>query len=566
MDIILHSDGGTLLPITLAFSIVGIFIIAWGIILGLFRGVHRSAIRLCTVAVSAVLAFIIAKPSAASTEILYSTANYFGLDVMKFPLSLRNLVVGYTSAVAAPFVFFGAFIILNVVFYLIYLIVAFCAFPRRKYKPKDGSKGLKRHRLVGALVSALAGALMVACFNLPFYGYSDFVANKLDKTLEPFRAEVEFIDTNGVNDVISKFTLGDKLFNSLTTAKINGTKICVTEDMGEIADAAVNVVSFASKPMKDWEAGDRAALERAIEVAKTSDTVSDLVCSGAEFAVIVINSPVEFEELDIPEIPMEFRDTVIDLLEKLSDKESGAFNEVIDAFSAVVLSIADSMKRNGSDTLTGEQILEDEVLLAELLDSVLSAPVLDGVTVAVVDKGLEMMASEMSVQGEFKVDAEAWSASTDAERDAEAKLLAEVIPELLSVSEGEDGDSKTEFNAAGTIVKLKDSRLVGPLANKVLVTVAGSYLTDLIGGGQTGADTGDIEDVVGDVIEGGEINSGMMDALPEIVENAELSDEDVNALKEVVNELEFDKETADQLPDYLKDFLDKHGIEIKVKD
>ncbi|MBQ7010222.1 MAG: hypothetical protein IJN63_00810 [Clostridia bacterium] len=570
MDIIIHSAESTLLPITLAFSLLALWIIGWGLILGLFRGIHRSAIRLISVVAAAVISFFIARPSAPSFNLIFKLASLVDIDLLTFPVALRNSIVGYISAITAPFVFLGIFILLNILFYIVYLIVAFCAFPRKKYKPKDGSKGLKRHRLAGMLVSAVAGVLMIACFNLPFYGYSNLVTNEFSEILEPFSDTVEFEDTNGVHDVISRYTLGELAFNNLTTVKINGSRVSVARDMGDMADAAVNVMAVSSVPVNEWGEDERESVERVFEVVKESETLTDLVCSGAEFAVAVIKVPEEYEDaLSVPEIPERFEEPLIGLFTNLSDKESGAFERIIDVTSDIVLALADGMKRTGSAELSPELLVEDEAMLYDLLNTILCSPDLDGITVAAVDMGLEAMAKELAVAGEMKVDGEAWSSCTVDERAAEAKLLSEVVPELLSVAEGEDGDSKMTFNAAGTMVKLKDSKLVGPLANRVVVAVAGSYLTDMIKnsgisseGGE--GNVGEITEELPGLLEDGEIGSGMMDALPEIVENAELDDEDVEALREVVDGLDFDEEQVDAIPDYLKDFLKDHGIEIKA--
>ena len=565
MDILIHGAQDTTLPLTLIFTVFSFVIIAFGMLMGAWRGVHRSFVRVGTLVLTAVAAFALAVPVVSRLiDMLY----YLILpeDVSSFLRSSAfvEIVNGYYIAVTAPFIFVILFMVFSIISFIIYLILAFSIFPGKKYREgADGKAPLRRHRLFGMLVGALSGMLVVACIHLPVYGYSGLVTDDLGETLEFTSDYVEFKNTKGVAEVISEITLGEMMFDKLTTADAAGRHISIRKDVPELASATARIVNAFKEPAVDWNEEDKIEVEQVFDSMQESEIVSTVISAGAETFRDGLRSGDGIGKFEIPE---EYTDAVADVLDKLSDKDSEEFTQIVETVKDMVFIFVDSIQRNSASEVSLELILADEKLLSDFLEALLTAPVFDPITVALFNSGLDLMVAELGINDVLRVDEVALANATDAERRAEAKFLADVIPQMVNASDAENGEETLEFSGASNVVKLTDSLLLGSATKKAVRSLAANLLVSLksdsegdtdITDGKTEAEV--IESIPELIVEGG-LSQEVVDALPDIVKDVELDADSADTLQQVVDELSDDEEFVDAIPDYLREFLERNGI------
>ena len=602
MDILIHGGQEIALPLTMILTAFSLVIIAFGMLMGAWRGVHRSFVRIGTLVISAVAAFILALPTElVPLDALHTAIADAGLNIIQATVDMEHLLDGYIMAFAAPFVFLVLFLVFSVISYIIYLILGFAIFPRKKYKKNaNGERKLKRHRLFGMLVGGLCSIIVVACVNLPFYGFSNFILNDLGDVLVALEDKVEFKDTHGVSDVISEITMGDKLFDKLTTANMYGYHVSLHEDARDLVSTAMHAYHAFSTPVSEWDDHAMDDARFVFNSAKDSKALSTVLALEAN---ILHDAMLNGEILGEASIPAEFKSIIAELLEKLSDNDAEEYAKIIETTKDVFFVFVDGMQRNGATTVTTELVFTDHQLLAELLDAVLAEPAFDFATVSALEVGLKEMTKQLGLKDNLKVDTAAWANATAEERAAEAKFLAETIPLIVSVEENENGEGKLVFSGATNAVKFSNSILVGTAMKQTVRSLAANLLASLKTSEKndtptdtpaenptdTPADTptGDVEDTpstpdlpddiidategktqeeviesIPDIIVEGGLSQEVVDALPDIVKDVELDEDSANTLQQVVDELGEDKELVDAIPDYLREFLEKNGIVI----
>ena len=473
MDILIHGASDLALPIALGFTVFAIVALAFGALLGALRGVHRSFLRVGLMILSGVAAFFVALPS---KNIYISNLHKLVME-MDIPWitaspDVESILEGYVLVFAAPLIFLAAFIAFNLIGYIIYLILAFTIFPRRKYHPKDGSEGMPRHRLFGTLVGVLAGVILVACVNLPFYGFTHFVQDELGDAVEEIDEVVEFEPAFNLSNTINSFTFGKTLFHSLTEVDVNDHHVSLQKDGKLLAADAIHVLHVFEVPMNEWGDSEKQTVASVFEDAKNNEPLAALISGEAK---ILHGMLVEDGEIKGVKVSDDLKPIIIELLEALSTN-SDSYNEVLDTSKELVLMLVDGMQRNNTDTLSLKLIVEDKELLGGFLKTVLTARSMDGVTVSAVNFGLQFMAKELKMNGKFKVDEEAWRASDDAARIAEAELVAGMFSNIIKFTEDENGQSKVSVTGGAELLKLKKSQLVGPVASKVVVSLATNLL------------------------------------------------------------------------------------------
>jgi hypothetical protein len=273
----------------------------------------------------------------------------------------------------------------------------------------------------------------------------------------------------------------------------------------------------------------------------------------------------EGSKLDIPE---QYTDAAIELLDKLSDKDSEEFGRIVGTVKDMLFVFVDSIQRNSADEVDAELILGDKKLLSDFLEVLLTAPDFDPFTVALFNSGLELMVEELGLRDELRVDEVALANATEAERRAEAKFLADVIPQMVTASTDESGEDALEFSGASNVVKLTNSLILGPATKLAVRSLAANLLVSIKSDSDGSSDVTDgktqeeiIESIPEIIVEGG-LSDEVVDALPDIVKDVELDSDSANSLQQVVDELAEDKEFVDSIPDYLKEFLERNGVAI----
>ena len=113
MDILIHGGQEITLPLTMILTAFSLVIIAFGMLMGAWRGVHRSFVRIGTLVISAVAAFILALPTElVPLDALHTAIADAGLNIIQATVDMEHLLDGYIMAFAAPFVFLVLFLIM----------------------------------------------------------------------------------------------------------------------------------------------------------------------------------------------------------------------------------------------------------------------------------------------------------------------------------------------------------------------------------------------------------------------------------------------------------------------
>ncbi len=240
--------------VSLGISIAALFFTLLGILLGLKRGILHSLLRLGAAILAAVSSLI-------ATRMLRDTVAGLiaGLlesfkddptvqDLIAASPTANELITNLPGALAAPLLFFGIFLILNLVFYGIYKILKHLTVFGKKLLSKTIFGKLQIGRLIGAGISLCASFLIVICVLSPFSGYISFaddivhelaaveIEPELDATLDDVSENI--LPTLNDNPAlkVSGVLTGTLVFDTVTSYDMNGETVVWSEEIAYIAE------------------------------------------------------------------------------------------------------------------------------------------------------------------------------------------------------------------------------------------------------------------------------------------------------------------------------------------
>ncbi len=256
--------------ITLGFSILLPLIVVAGFLLGLKRGLKRSAIRLGYVAICLALAGVTAYLLAGVvTGISFSFLG--GRNLTEFFAEIIRDTLGNsqkfnpTAEMLALCVRLVVSSVLFVVVFLIYMLITYIIFARTtkrkpyidskgeqiKYKDKKGNEKFTleiiKHRWWGGLIGLIQGFLVAFCIAVPFSGIGNIVykinstasantGNQSTNIIEEFvpQSITDYLgayNKNAFNVVFGWMNVDQAMFNLLTTTNVDGYKLSVTDEI-----------------------------------------------------------------------------------------------------------------------------------------------------------------------------------------------------------------------------------------------------------------------------------------------------------------------------------------------
>ena len=244
----------------------------FGLIYGLGRGLPKASLRLGTIVLSAIVAFIVASSLAPSIadyfdgktleEVLTSIApdRSFGYDTpaAAFLTSCDAVTAGLlleliVALFISPIVFVTVFIALNALFMILFWIL--CAVF------KLGSR--KKSRLLGAIVGTVQGVLVAALVLLPVASAARTATVIHTAVAESNPSEELEATVNGaydtyLNEIIENPVLnainslgGDAINKGLSTIKVGDEKLDAREELGEIVKIILATAEFAGEDFEN---------------------------------------------------------------------------------------------------------------------------------------------------------------------------------------------------------------------------------------------------------------------------------------------------------------------------
>ena len=370
---------------------IGLIVLALliGFLVGVYRGLKRSATHVLFVVASVIIAFFVTRPI--TDAILNVNIDYNGatmaikdyivqmisenfVDLSHFD-STSEFIRQLPSAVASPIVFIVVMVLMFLLFEIIYLIVARISFGSKK---KDFSSN-KPRRIPGGFIAMAETFMFLLVLFAPITSltqtYEEIVSASTAQGAST--SETSSMPTIGeqlssmlpveVNEAILSFNdsafgvicsaggFDDALFDGLSDVKIDGEKINVREEILNLASTydevavfvnSVNANNFSNlnfTPLKD---SLNAIINNNLFKTVITDTLKDFI----------VNYDALAEELNLSEsIPQEVTDIIHDLQLKITDEFD--FYEYLSSDLLNALDIADNVIKSG--TLEAFMQLED---------------------------------------------------------------------------------------------------------------------------------------------------------------------------------------------------------------
>ena len=272
-----------------------IAIAALGFLLGFKKGTFKSLTDLVFLALNVFISVLVATAVAKNVVTVDTLAQYFpevapsiGLDD-----TIINQVNGYLSSpelystavalvlalatvIVLPIVFMVTFILLGIILFIIKLIVNSVIVP--------STKGIGL-RLGGGLIGAVVKAVALAVLIMPIVGYANYASNTLDllksedtqvEAIVPIEKMVDEATETPVFKAVYSFG-GKKLFDTLTTIKVNDIRISLTHE----TETAINLYkesdNFIGVPINEYGDKQIDSIERIEEIILDADFVPALL-------------------------------------------------------------------------------------------------------------------------------------------------------------------------------------------------------------------------------------------------------------------------------------------------
>ncbi|MBE6695050.1 MAG: CvpA family protein [Ruminococcaceae bacterium] len=241
--------------INLLISVPAIIIFVLAVLFGMFRKTVKAAVKLGTILVAFFLSIpiafavskTVAKPVGALIISLLAKAGITEETLASMP-TLEALPGTLAYSVAAPFVFAVCFIVLSLL-----LLIAY-HFLKKAVKPLDEKQSGVQHKVFGALIGAVVALVLIVGVYTPVVGLVDTVASLeiTEKDLDGISGADAVITAKGYADGVDSSPLfagtqalgGKWLYGTLSSAKLNGEKIVLKNELSHMLDAALSATAF----------------------------------------------------------------------------------------------------------------------------------------------------------------------------------------------------------------------------------------------------------------------------------------------------------------------------------
>ena len=270
-----------------SYALLGLcaLILLINIIVGLKRGLFRSGLRLLTVIPAAIAAFILAnklaKPLAAKLLPLidrFAAGRAFADFFAEHP-ETKEAVVLLCKMLAAPLAFFLLYWLFKLVTLIVYKILVGCFSVEG---PKNGLLRIPGGLLTGILIGLISATVWI----VPVIGYCDTVdvaVTAMTEKSESDTADIEAKQKDYIQPVVKTpgastlyDLMGQKLFDSLTSATWNNQKTTLRAEMQSLGALAGDATSLTGKKPAEWDATQSAAVQDMASSIGTSPMLSSI--------------------------------------------------------------------------------------------------------------------------------------------------------------------------------------------------------------------------------------------------------------------------------------------------
>lgn len=344
-----------------------VFFLVLGFLIGLIRGVKRSALHIVFVIVSILVAFFITRPVVnvvlgivinvdgsmmTISDYILSIINENIVDLSNFD-SASAFIRALPSAVASPIIFMVLMILVYFVIDIIYLIIARIAFGKKK---KDLQQH-KAHRLPGGLVGIMEACLFVFVLFAPITSltntYSEIVEQSTVSAAEVVSYNVNdsnhlqtigsIVSTNVPDDVgeaidsFNKSAIGrlcsigginNKLFDGLSSIKVNGEKIHIREEIVSVANSYNSFVvlynniideNYTNLKFSDFKNSVKFVIQNNLFKTVIADTIGDFVVNFEQIGGNLTNNLPDIAKNIITTLQTKFSSENFDAYDYISN-------------------------------------------------------------------------------------------------------------------------------------------------------------------------------------------------------------------------------------------------------
>lgn len=386
-----------------------IAIAALGFLLGFKKGTFKSLTDLVFLALNVFISVLVATAVAKNVVTVDTLAQYFpevapsiGLDD-----TIINQVNGYLSSpelystavalvlalatvIVLPIVFMVTFILLGIILFIIKLIVNSVIVPSTK------GIGLK---LGGGLIGAVVKAVALAVLIMPIVGYANYASNTLDllknedtkvEAIVPIEKMVDEATETPVFKTVYSFG-GKKLFDTLTTIKVNDIRISLTHETETAINLYKETDNFIGVPINEYGDKQIDSIERIEEIILDADFVPALLSNVLAYVANEWNNGNAVLGYEKPVIGTELQEALDSTITVLAQTTPSSFKQDLCTVAEIakyaiedgVVYALTSEDGNIMHVLENTNVISD--ILVELHRNERTRPILPAITNGVVN-------------------------------------------------------------------------------------------------------------------------------------------------------------------------------------
>ncbi|MFA5561374.1 MAG: hypothetical protein WDA00_01875 [Eubacteriales bacterium] len=396
-------------------------LVFFGLLWGLIRGWSRALLRLTTVVMAAVAAFLFCYYISSSMEKILS--EQWMQDIVgrfsevqellteaqeQFP-ELLTLLLAVPVSLVNPVVFVVMFFVFGIVALLLYWILAplFCPKRRRGQKIRKGSLS----RLIGLLIGALQGAAVALACLMPVMGYMNFAAmaaeviteqapdeEALAEVLEIHDEYVVPLSENPVLRYGGQFG-GLWLFRELTTFAYQDTSIVLEDEFDTYLLMLTHALPLWETKVAEYGEEQAAAIGHLADDFDDSEILPILAAGVLSRACQTWLDDQDFFGVAKPAVDNpQMQDIMDEMLRTFKDATPQTVTEDMRSVADMLMVMAEyDMFASLSDTDSLLDLLRTEGLLSELLNTLYSNARLKTLFVELTKFGIKAVATEMNI-------------------------------------------------------------------------------------------------------------------------------------------------------------------------
>ena len=447
------------------------FILVFNLFMALVRGVRKSLLRLGTVVVAAVAAFLLAPAIAGKcgTEVTLWLQATVGANTDFAPLfegaaSAGDAIALFVKMLLAPAVFLVLYIVLKGILILVYWILANATRPPHRDTVKNRFAALPLGLVIG-----LIGVLVLIC---PLFGYLDLASEAIaaadkgatgESVAELTAYRQDLIEPAKGTPVISALynTVGVHVFEGLSGGEWQESEVHLRTELTVLADIVGNLRVLGGKQPEQYGEAECAAIDAVARDVGSSHVLSVLCAGVLNTASNHWLSGTTFIGVPKPDMGSGGNELLHAFLEVFSTSREENLGQDLDFFSDVFA------------LLVKYQIFEDirtadDAALAELITNgdflkdaralLATHPRMEPVGTALVDVGMRSALRAMGLPENIKqVHGELLSDMTTALQEAPVRedgtiddaALAATLTDVFSENEIEVNDATVQLVAQG---------------------------------------------------------------------------------------------------------------------